>query len=240
MQDTTTCLIEKNPLIRQALKGLLRASSYDPDIVMSEISEIAEWPHSNIEMLIICLYQFTNDMTAEVKMIRDRFPGIHIVILSDELHQQSMVGAFSSGIDGYLLKTISLESLIASLNLVMTGEKVFPSAMATLLLNNDMLRNYNIQKAYDSSLNFSEEAQKIIRCLVEGCSNKVIARRLNISEESVKVKLKTILRKLELSNRTQVAVWALKNGGHGSMWDITMSSDYIPYQHSLFEACSEF
>jgi two-component system nitrate/nitrite response regulator NarL len=58
----------------------------------------------------------------------------------------------------------------------------------------------------------SEREIEILQCLVEGNSNKVIANRLRITEATVKVHLKSILRKIDVSNRTQAAIWALNQG----------------------------
>lgn len=58
----------------------------------------------------------------------------------------------------------------------------------------------------------SERESDIIRCLVHGKTNKLIARHLGITESTVKVHLKTILRKLRVSNRTQAALWAVQHG----------------------------
>ena len=58
----------------------------------------------------------------------------------------------------------------------------------------------------------SEREREIMGCLVHGKSNKVIARQLGITEATVKVHLKAVLRKLNVSNRTQAAIWAVRNG----------------------------
>ena len=58
----------------------------------------------------------------------------------------------------------------------------------------------------------SEREEQILRDLVKGLSNKIIARKLDIAEATVKVHLKSILRKIRVANRTQAAIWALENG----------------------------
>ena len=63
-----------------------------------------------------------------------------------------------------------------------------------------------------ADVNLSEREIEILRCLILGYANKVISRRLDISEATVKVHVKAILRKLRVSNRTQAAIWAVKRG----------------------------
>ena len=91
------------------------------------------------------------------------------------------------------------------MNLIMLGEKVFPTSMATLLLTKNKTHA-------NGNTPLSSRETEVIRCLEQGRSNKSIARHLDITEATVKVHLKTILRKLGLKNRTQAAIWAMKNG----------------------------
>jgi DNA-binding CsgD family transcriptional regulator len=85
-------------------------------------------------------------------------------------------------------------------------------------------------KAPECSARLSSREQCILRCLAEGDSNKVIARKTNISADTVKVHVKAILRKVRVGNRTQAAVWALNN------ISATETSDkvwHLPTRHSL-------
>jgi two-component system nitrate/nitrite response regulator NarL len=63
-----------------------------------------------------------------------------------------------------------------------------------------------------SSRNLSSREENILRCLTSGLSNKVIARRLSLSEATVKGHIKVIMRKINAQNRTQAAIWGLANG----------------------------
>ena len=120
--------------------------------------------------------------------------------------------AFGNGIDGYIVKEISCEPLIESLKLVALGEKVLPSQLARTL--SDFHPRFESGNQHDtaSAACLSEREAEILRCLTVGMANKVMSRLLNISEATVKVHVKAILRKLRLSNRTQAAIWAIKHG----------------------------
>ncbi len=101
-------------------------------------------------------------------------------------------------------------ALTESLRLVMMGEKVFPTDLSELLLRN------NPQKAPmpgpGERQGLTEREMQILCCLIKGQSNKMIAIHFNITEATVKVHLKSLLRKINASNRTQAAIWALNNG----------------------------
>ncbi len=90
------------------------------------------------------------------------------------------------------------------------GEKVFPTHLAQLLVSSrgDELG----QDVPPRRKGLSQREVQILRCLLNGNSNKMIANHLNITEATVKVHLKSLLRKINASNRTQAAIWALNNG----------------------------
>jgi two-component system nitrate/nitrite response regulator NarL len=120
--------------------------------------------------------------------------------------------AYSAGADGYLLKNISSEALITSCRLAMLGEKVFPRVvlqfLQSALSSNGTCDDH---PASVGDIELSDRELAVIRSLASGHTNKIIASNLNITEATVKVNLKGILRKLGATNRTQVAIWALQN-----------------------------
>ena len=124
-----------------------------------------------------------------------------------------MLSAFQAGADGYLIKTISSDVLTASLDLVMLGEVVFPSAALNLGGEADQpaepVVNQDVNEVSPRGLSVRETV--ILRCLMQGDSNKLIARRFDITEATVKVHVKAILRKIHAKNRTQAAIWAASN-----------------------------
>jgi two-component system nitrate/nitrite response regulator NarL len=134
------------------------------------------------------------------------FPTARIVVLADDLSVEALRAAMGGGADGFLSKSVAPEALIQSLQLVTLGEKVFPTNLATMLL--DM----NVPGPQHSIRGLSPREQEILQALVTGASNKLIAIRLGITEATVKVHLKTLLRKIDVNNRTQAAIWAMNNG----------------------------
>jgi two-component system nitrate/nitrite response regulator NarL len=91
----------------------------------------------------------------------------------------------------------------------MKGEKVLPSTLASMLASDSRSGNgalINAQK------NLTEREKQILQCLLNAYSNKHIARALNISEGTVKVHLKSLMKKISAGNRTQAALWARNNG----------------------------
>jgi two-component system nitrate/nitrite response regulator NarL len=123
-----------------------------------------------------------------------------------------MVDAFRAGADGYILKEIGCDSLIESLRLIKLGEKVMPSELVRHLPQHSMAPNSSTEPEANLAELLSEREIETLRCLVLGYANKVIAYRLYISEATVKVHVKAVLRKLMVQNRTQAAIWAVNHG----------------------------
>jgi two-component system nitrate/nitrite response regulator NarL len=147
-----------------------------------------------------------------LKRLRAACPESKIIVLSNSLVPRTLAQALDVGVDGFLLKNISLEGLTQSLNLVMLGEKVFPTQLAGLLAEGKARPERPIFRAAVRPSGLSEREAAILRCLVFGYPNKVIADQLQMTEASVKVHLKAVLRKIHASNRTQAAIWAINNG----------------------------
>ena len=114
--------------------------------------------------------------------------------------------AFRAGASGYFVNVNSCDLFIKSIELVAMGETVFPSAFLSFALDT---KSDHGTKAVAPQL--SPQEKSILRCLIEGDSNKIIARKIDIAEMTVKVHVKAILRKIRFKNRTQAAMWAMKH-----------------------------
>jgi two-component system nitrate/nitrite response regulator NarL len=113
-----------------------------------------------------------------------------------------------------VVKNIPGSTLIALLNLAALGHKVMPSDLAEML---SQVPGSGPQITIESNLsadeaNLSTREREVLNCLMSGIPNKLIARRLDRSEATVKVHVKAILRKLHVTNRTQAAMWARAHG----------------------------
>nr|WP_272914659.1 response regulator transcription factor [Aurantiacibacter rhizosphaerae] len=123
-----------------------------------------------------------------------------------------LIDAFEAGADGYILKNISCESLVNSLQLAACGEKVVPGELVKQLPQFAHATADQVKAEGELSDILSEREIATLRCLVMGYPNKVIARRLDIGEATVKVHVKAILRKLNVQNRTQAAICGVNYG----------------------------
>lgn len=144
--------------------------------------------------------------------IKQRFPATHAIVFAEQAELGSLAVAFAAGADGYMLKSISSAALIDSLRLVLHGEKVFPRTLSEVI---GQIRGEAGDAAQRmtriGNVSLTERELAILQGLAQGHTNKRIANGIGITEATVKVNLKSVLRKLGLSNRTQVAIWAIQS-----------------------------
>jgi two-component system nitrate/nitrite response regulator NarL len=142
--------------------------------------------------------------------------------VSDRYRLDELALAFRAGVNGYFVDFITSHIFIKSLELVMMGETVFPPAFLSFVLDpeSDHVREEVARDDHallattedDLAPRLSPREKSVLRYLVEGESNKSIARKVDIAEATVKVHVKAILRKIRAHNRTQAAIWGMNNG----------------------------
>ena len=158
----------------------------------------------------------------QIGFVKDRYPDARIAIVSDNYRPVELASAFRAGANGYFVNVNSCDAFIKSVELVTMGETVFPPAFLSFALDANRERETAepseceqaiLAAAEDAILpQLSPREKAILSCLIEGDSNKCVARKINIAEATVKVHVKAILRKIRVQNRTQAAIWGMNHG----------------------------
>jgi DNA-binding NarL/FixJ family response regulator len=131
-------------------------------------------------------------------------PGTAVLVLTSFSDRARILGAIDAGARGYLLKDVAADEVAAGIRAAARGESpVDPRAARTIL---------KAQAEPDPAAKLSAREAEVLALLVEGLPNKLIARRLEISEKTVKTHLTSIFRTLEVTDRTQAALWAEREG----------------------------
>lgn len=129
------------------------------------------------------------------------------VVLTVSDAEDDLLEALRSGADGYLLKDMDPEDLCANLIKVAAGMTVIQDSLTEILkqalIDPKVGRN-------DENVSLTDREKEILQCLADGLNNKTIARKLGISDTTVKVHIKHLLSKLKLTSRLEAAVWAHK------------------------------
>jgi two-component system nitrate/nitrite response regulator NarL len=138
-----------------------------------------------------------------------------VILLADRFEFNTIVSAWHAGVEGFCLTTSSRDVLIHSIALVMLGEVVLPSEQILPFLEDNVHDVEQPRGLMSESLNgaasnkpLSDREVEVLSLLKKGAPNKIIARKLNVAEATVKVHVKAILRKLGVGNRAQAAIWA--------------------------------
>ena len=212
MSETNTLLIGRNRLFLEGLKSLLRGSSFSVSGEVSNVGELDDYEDGDTpELVLIELRGDVAELVQDLQLLQDALSEVPVVVLTDEREPRTLAACLNAGAAAFLLKDISVDALIHSLKLAMLGQKVMPTELAVALINGAAGVQPVDGKAIES-YGLSDREMEILRCLVNGDANKVIANRLDITEATVKVHMKSLLRKINVSNRTQAAIWALNNG----------------------------
>jgi two-component system nitrate/nitrite response regulator NarL len=215
MQATSIALIDQNRLAREGLKALFAAEEFR---VVSDTSSLddaeREFAAGEEPRLVLVDPDSMGKAAHVVRRLKTTCPQAHVVVLTTRLQAGDMAEAIQAGADGFLMKDISVSALLQSLHLVMMGEKVFPSQLAAVLISG-RANGHELPATSSARRGLSPRETQILLRLLGGDSNKMIANALCITEATIKVHLKSLLRKIHATNRTQAAIWALNNGFGG-------------------------
>ena len=206
-------LFGDNEIAREGLKRLLVEGGFETRCMAVEDIQrvVAELPDEPEHLIAIDTQSGEAGLTA-CSLIREHLRLARIVLIGDGCDSATVRQSLAIGANGYLARQVSYEPLILMLELVSMGEKVLPTEFVDDFASNGHIAAVTRWDDVKARNNLSDREIGILRCLVEGDANKVIARKLGIAEATVKVHVKAILRKLHVLNRTQAAIWVVNQG----------------------------
>ncbi len=140
------------------------------------------------------------------RRIKEEMPYVRIVILTVSEDDEDLFAALKNGAQGYLLKNIDPEDLIACIHQVQRGEAPLAPPMASKIL-----KEFSAPPTRPGPA-LTQRERQVLELVARGDANKEIARHLQISENTVKNHLRNILEKLHLQNRVQAVMYALREG----------------------------
>ena len=211
-------IIEPDPIVREGLIHVLGRRPLRIARAWSSVDAACS-EESNVHDFHLALVSVTNSGALapdEVAKLRQRCPTARIVLLVSEYSALTERQAIDTDVNGVLLRSSPPANLRKSLELIALGEGVFP--MPSVRIEVDPPGMVSIAaRAKESIETLSARERQVMDALAEGLPNKVIARRLCITDATVKVHVKSVLRKTGVSNRTEAALLAqsIGIGGQG-------------------------
>ncbi len=210
-EQATIMLVDDHPLFRSGLRQLIAleeglqviceynngldaidgAVQYDPDLIILDL---------NMQGI---------DGLETVRQMREKGVTSRVVMLTVSDNEDDVLNAISSGADGYLLKDMEPEDIVTNIKQAVLGQLALSDRLTQVLLQSSNKPKKPVQENPLKSLTSREF--EILSLIAKGMSNKLIAKELTITDATVKVHVKNLLKKLDVSSRLEAAVLMLEN-----------------------------
>lgn len=183
-------LDEKIQVIGEAVDGedaVAKASKLKPDLILMDLN----------------MPKLSGIQASE--QIKALFPDIRIIILTIHDDEEYIFEVLKAGAEGYLQKDVSAEELRSALQMVFNGETLFPASVINRVMGRDR------RKPEETIENILTDREiEVLEMMARGNNNRTIGEKLFISEKTVKNHVSSILKKLEVNDRTQAVIYAIK------------------------------
>ncbi|MDO4975752.1 MAG: response regulator transcription factor [Eubacteriales bacterium] len=210
-------IADDQELIRESLKIVLGVEQ-DMEVVATAVNGndvLKQIPKTRPDVILMDIRMPEMDGVECTRKVKEKYPNISIIVLTTFDDDEYIYGALKYGASGYLLKGISMKELAGSIRTVVGGQAMINpeiTSKVVRLFNQMAQSNYAIQVSNDQTEDLTNTEWKVIQKIGCGLSNKEIASVLMLSEGTVRNYLSTILSKLDLRDRTQLAIWAVQTG----------------------------
>jgi DNA-binding NarL/FixJ family response regulator len=199
-------VVDDHSVVRRGLVELFQTAD-DIEVVgdaADGAAAVVEAERLRPDLVLMDLSMPGVDGVEATRRIRAAHPDVAVVILTSFSEQPRILGAIDAGAVGYLLKDAEPDELLRGVRSAAAGEAPFSPKAAKALLS------LGAQRHVAGEL--SDREREVLACVAEGLPNKLIARRLAISEKTVKAHLTSVFRRIGVTDRTQAALWAERHG----------------------------
>ena len=208
-------IADDQELIRQSLQIVLDSK---PELEVTDIAENGQEVircvrKNKPDVILMDIRMPKMDGVQCTKIIKENYPDIKIIILTTFDDDEYVYNALKFGASGYLLKGVSMDDLVHAIVTVYNGRAMINPDIATKVLRlfSQMAKaDYTISVGNKGGYELTKTEWKIFREVEQGAANKEIAEKLKLSDGTVRNYLSTILNKLDLRDRTQLAIWAVQ------------------------------
>lgn len=203
-------LVDDHQVVRRGLRTFLEVQ---PDIeVVGEAADGDEGVRRARELtpdvILMDVKMPGTDGIAALRALRQAGSGARVLVVTSFTEQRTVVPAIRAGAAGYVYKDIDPDALAGAIRSVHAGHVLLQSEVADLLL----ARDQSAGGGQGRGGTLTDREQEVLALIADGRSNREIARALVVSEKTVKTHVSNILMKLDLADRTQAALWAVRHG----------------------------
>jgi DNA-binding NarL/FixJ family response regulator len=223
-----TVLVGPSTLLRDGLSHILRPPRFRvmasaPSLDLVDTTALAQYKSS---LLVIESGDSPPTVIEHIARFKQQNPVGHVAVLGNRWCAPDIVSAFQAGANVYFAQMTSSEEFLKAIDLILLGQTLLPSELLPWMQDDPNNRDPRSEMVAISHVEtdwsgkavgrngslLSSREQEILRAIAKGASNKLIAREFDISDATVKVHVKTILRKIGVANRTQAAIWSMTKG----------------------------
>jgi len=215
-------VVDDHPLVLQALKGVLNQLDAEVDIFDAATADGARElvrAHPDADLMLLDLGLPGADGFTLLEAFRNDYPAVPVVVLSGSESRENVTRALGLGAMGYIPKRYSNDVLIGALRLVLSGGLYVPPAVLPLASAPAAAERPAPQPAptpaatiRPEDLGLTPRQSEVLALVLQGLPNKLICRRLNLAEPTVKVHMQAVLRALDAQNRVQAVIEASRRG----------------------------
>lgn len=206
-------LADDHPLFRDGIASLLRARGFEIVGEASNGSEALELiRRAHPELVLMDIHMPELDGLSATRVLASEMPDVRVIILTVSDDDDDVFEAIKSGAQGYLLKSTDTRTFFDLIEGAARGETPLSGRLASRILR-EFAKHMNREPVDPSSEDpLSEREKEVLTLAAEGLTNREIAARVNLSENTIKYHFKNILEKLHLRNRAQAVVFAAQSG----------------------------
>ncbi|MDH6367654.1 MULTISPECIES: response regulator transcription factor [unclassified Breznakia] len=210
-------IADDQELIRESLSIVLKTHE-DLEVIgvaCDGLDVLDQLQHKQVDIILMDIRMPNMDGVVCTKEVKTLYPDTKIIILTTFDDDEFVFSALAYGASGYLLKGVGMDELYHAICTVNQGGAMINPDIATKVFGvfSKMSRNnYVIQVDETNTKDIAKPEWRVIQQVAFGLSNKEIAAKLYLSEGTVRNYLSSILSKLNLRDRTQLAIWAVQNG----------------------------
>lgn len=209
----TVMIVDDHPLFR---KGLMQLLTLEEDLdVVAEFNngqDAVDFAHHNEpDLIILDLNMPEIDGLMTTKKLRQQGTASRIVLLTVSDHEDDLLTAIEYGADGYLLKDMEPEDIVDNIKQAVLGKLALTDRLTEVLAKTWQQPKKKNSASIDS---LTQREYEILTLLGKGMSNKLISQHLSISDSTVKVHVRHVLKKLDLRSRLEAALWLVEHQKH--------------------------
>ncbi len=204
-------IVDDHTVVRKGLKALLAAKKYKIDVVGDAESGDEAIPlvgQLEPDVILMDLEMPGMNGIETIIEIKKLQPDSRILVLTSFAEDKKVFDAIHAGAYGYLLKDTSPDELVQTIRSVYSEKLTLPKKFSHVLLG----KKVGSSEELASQSDLTQRELDVLRCVSQGMSNKQIAQELTVSTTTIRTHVSNIMQKLNLKNRTQAALYALKNG----------------------------